>query len=210
MRRSQGSRLLQGAATKKTSIAVTIGAAILAALWAAPLTAQKPQAESTTVPSLNVAILYSALRAPQVPNTSFWMQGGSIQVEGSFYRGLGAVADVTRLHVANINSSGVGLDLVTATFGPRYTWTRPRYGIFAQMLVGDAIGFNSVFPFVTGANTTASSLALKAGGGINVRLTPHLALRAIEADWMRTQLPNSTTNVQNSLNLGAGAVFRFR
>jgi len=29
----------------------------------------------------------------------------------------------------------------------------------------------------------------------------------IQADWLRTQLPNSTTNVQNDLHLGAGIVF---
>ena len=28
-------------------------------------------------------------------------------------------------------------------------------------------------------------------------------------DWLRTQLPNATTKVQNNLRLGAGLVFRF-
>ena len=46
-------------------------------------------------------------------------------------------------------------------------------------------------------------------GGMNVPLSGHLAVRAFEADWLRTQLPNATTNVQNNLRLGAGLVFRF-
>ena len=49
-------------------------------------------------------------------------------------------------------------------------------------------------------------LAYMAGGGLTLRLQPHLSLRAFEANWLRTQLPNSTTNVQNNLRLGAGVV----
>jgi hypothetical protein len=52
-------------------------------------------------------------------------------------------------------------------------------------------------------------LALCIGGGVNVALRHRLALRAFEADWLRTQLPDGTTNVQNNLRLGAGLVFRF-
>ncbi|MGA8531063.1 MAG: hypothetical protein WB622_15205 [Acidobacteriaceae bacterium] len=41
-------------------------------------------------------------------------------------------------------------------------------------------------------------------------LSPQLAVRALQASWLRTQLPNSTSNLQNNLRLGAGFVFRFR
>jgi hypothetical protein len=46
------------------------------------------------------------------------------------------------------------------------------------------------------------------GGGMNVPLTRRIAVRAFEADWLRTQLPNSTTNAQNNLRLGTGLVLR--
>ena len=48
------------------------------------------------------------------------------------------------------------------------------------------------------------------GSGLDVNLSPHIALRAIQANWLRTQMPNSTNNLQNSLQLGSGLVFRFR
>jgi hypothetical protein len=48
------------------------------------------------------------------------------------------------------------------------------------------------------------------GGGMNIALSPHIALRAFQANWLRAQLPNASTNVQNNLNLGAGLVLRFR
>ena len=134
MRRPLGSRLLQGAAT--TAARITAIAALVAAATSAPLAAQSAATGQLAKPSLNIAITYSALRANQISSTSFWMQGGSVQIEGRFYHGLGAVADVTSLHVANINSTGVGLDLVTATFGPRYTWSSARYEFYAQALAG--------------------------------------------------------------------------
>ena len=111
-----------------------------------------------------------------------------------------------------MNSAGAGLDMVTATFGPRYTWSprHARYELFGQGLAGVANGFNSVFPNVLGAQSVANSLAVKAGGGMNLNLKRHLALRLFEADYLRTQLPNSTNNAQNSLQLGAGLVLRFR
>jgi len=122
------------------------------------------------------------------------------------------VADIAGAHASNVQSSGVGLDLVTATFGPRYTWSpaHRKFEIFGQGLAGQAWGFNSVFPNRTGATTNSSGLAVKAGGGINLRMKPHYALRLFEADYLRTQLPNSTNNAQNNLQLGAGVMFRFR
>jgi hypothetical protein len=44
------------------------------------------------------------------------------------------------------------------------------------------------------------------GGGVNRQLNKRFAARLIEADWVYTQLPNSTTNKQNDLRLGAGLV----
>jgi hypothetical protein len=168
-------------------------------------------AEQVNTP-IDVAITYDASRANVVAGTSFWMQGGSIQMNGLFWHGLGVVADVACLHTASMNNSAVGLDMVTATFGPRYTWSKPhaRYSLFGQALAGAANGLNSTFPGTPQAVTTANSIAVKLGGGVNVTLKHHIAVRAFEADWLRTQLPNSTTSVQNSLKLGAGVVLRFR
>jgi hypothetical protein len=166
-----------------------------------------------TTSSIDVAVVYNPLMANVVGGNGFWMQGASAQVHGQFWHGLGFVADVSGLHTANTNGpSGVGLDMVTATFGPRYTWSpaHRRYALFGQALAGEAFGMNSVFPNATGANDSANSLAMQLGGGLNLRLSHHIALRAFEADWLRTQSPNATTNVQNNLCLGAGLVYRFK
>lgn len=185
------------------------GVLLMGAMAATSLAAQA--VPSVPKGQIEVAATYNPVRSNAAGNNSFWMQGGSVQIEGRFLRGLGVVADVSGKHISNINSSGVGLDLVTATFGPRFSWSLPhqRLLIFGQGLVGEANGFHSVFPGTSGANANANSLAVLVGGGVNVHLSRHLKLRAIEADWLRTQLPNGTTNVQNSLRLGSGVVYRF-
>lgn len=162
-------------------------------------------------PPLELALTYIAGYSNPVNGSDFWRQGGGVQIHGRFYGGWGVVADIAGTHVGDIHSTGVGLDLVTATFGPRYTWLpeHSRYSLYGQGLVGQAWGLNSVFPNSSGITTNADSLAVKAGGGLNVALTPHFSLRAVELDYLRTQLPNSSSNTQNNFILGAGVILKF-
>ena len=189
--------------------ALLVGVYMMAGVAAWAQQAQDPP--SHTADSIDVAVVYDSLMTNVVIGDSFWMQGGSVQIHGQFWRGWGVVADVSGLHTANANGSGLGLDLVTVAFGPRYTWSAPhrRYVLFGQVLAGETNGLNSVFPNNAGAKDSANSLALYVGGGVNVPLKRRLALRALEANWLRTQLPNGTTNAQNNLRLGAGLIFRF-
>ena len=186
-----------------------VGACMLAGVGA--WGQQTPTPVQSPTQYLEVAVVYNPAMTKAVGGDNFWMQGGSVQVHGQFWHGVGAVADVAGLHTAD-TGSGVGLDLVSATFGPRYTWApaRRRYSAFGQVLVGEAYGMNSIFPKTTGASDSANSVAVQIGGGVNVSLRHRLAVRAFEAEWLRTQLPNSTTNVQNNLRLGAGLALRFK
>jgi hypothetical protein len=185
---------------------------LIGACSLAVLTSWGQDAKPTTphASSLEVAVTYDATLSDVTTGSWFWMQGGSVQVHGQFWHGLGAVADVAGGHIANINNSGVGLDLVTATFGPRYTWSRAHshYSLFGQALAGEAFGFNSTFPAIPNAQSDANNLATLLGGGVNFSLSHRLALRAVEANWLRSQIPNNTNNVQNSMRLGAGIVLR--
>jgi peptidoglycan-associated lipoprotein len=192
------------------------GVLLLGVMAASSLVAQNAPAEKKTAvaPSnyLEIAITYDALHASASSGNNFWLQGGGLQADGHFSHGLGVVADLAGEHTGNMHDSGVGLDMVTMTFGPRYTWQPARYRhtvLYGQALVGQANGFNSVFPSASGPTSSANGLALKVGGGVNYTLSRRFAVRLIEADWLRTQLPNGTTSVQNNLHLGAGLILRF-
>jgi hypothetical protein len=173
---------------------------------------------STSTPGhqeVDLAVTYTAQHSNLVSNPTFWQQGGSVELSAQVYRGFGVAANVTGTNVGNAANSGVGLTMVTATFGPRYTWYRPSgagrkrsLAIFGQGLIGEAHGFNSTFPTPSGLLTDYNSFGLEVGGGVDIGLSRHFAVRAIQADWLRTQFPNSTTNIQNSFRLGAGIVLR--
>jgi len=182
---------------------------LLGVMLTAPLLAQSKHA-ATKHSNLDVAVTYSARMSNIVSSDSFVLSGGSIQVHGQFWRGLGVVGDISGDHVSKMGHSTVGLDMVSSTFGPRYTWrlANQRYSLYGQMLAGEANGFNSVFPHRTGWTSDEFGIALKGGGGVNVKLTNRTSLRLFEANWVHTQFPNSTSNVQNSLQLGAGIIIK--
>lgn len=183
-------------------------------LTTAGLKAQTPASAHREV---GLAVTYTAQHSNLVSTPTFWQQGGSVELSAQAYRGFGIVANITGTTTGSAANSGVGLDMVTATFGPRYTWYKPAglarkrsLAIFGQGLIGEAHGFNSYFPSTSGSQTSSNSFALQVGGGVDVGLSRHFAVRAIQADWLRTEFPNSTTNVQNSFRLGAGIVLRFQ
>jgi peptidoglycan-associated lipoprotein len=159
-------------------------------------------------PQVDVGVTYVAQRSLQVnTNQNFWMHGGSIELGAEVWKGLGIAADITGAHTNSINNQGVPLSLVTTTFGPRYRWhSGKKLSVYSQALIGIANGFDSVFPTPTGAQNSANSFALQVGGGLDYRISHHFAIRAIDAGWSRTQLPNSASNTQNALRLGAGVV----
>jgi opacity protein-like surface antigen len=192
-----------------------LGSTLLFGTMAATsLAAQNAPGERQIAPTnyLEIAIMYDTLHASTSGGSNFWLQGGGVQAQGYFSHGLGVVADMAGEHTANMHGSGVGLDMMTVTIGPRYTWQPSRYrryALYGQSLVGLANGFNSVFPGSGGATASDSGLALKVGGGVDYTLSRRIAVRVLEASWLRTQLPSATTDAQNNLHLGAGLILRF-
>ena len=69
-------------------------------------------------------------------------------------------------------------------------------------------GFDAVFPSVSGARKAANAFAMQAGGGVDLDLRKYLALRLIQASYVRTSLPNGSDSLQNNLKLAAGIVWR--
>jgi outer membrane immunogenic protein len=141
----------------------------------------------------------------------FWMQGGRAEANASFGQHLSVVAEVAGEQTASIDSAHQSLSFVTYLFGPRYSLrNRTRAVPFAQFLLGGVHGFDALFPSVSSSAAVPDALAFAPGGGINVNLSRRFALRAVQADYLQTCLPNGAANRQNHLRLSAGIVFRFR
>jgi outer membrane immunogenic protein len=171
------------------------------------------RAAHSDIAPLEVSFAYSYIRANANPGQCgcFNMNGGNAEEALHFYRGFSAVADFTGESTANVNNGGRGLSLVSFTAGPRFTFVFHRkFAPFAQGLFGAVHGFNSYFPVASGPTGNATDFAMIAGGGFDIRIARHIAIRPIEADYFLTRLPNGVNGAQNNLRLSAGIVLRFK
>jgi outer membrane immunogenic protein len=163
---------------------------------------------------LEISFNYSYARSNAAPGQCgcFNMIGGNSDVAIHAFRPLSVVADLTGERATSIGAgAGNDLSLVVFTVGPRlsHRFAGGRFTPFVQGLIGVAHGFDGVFPGSNGSLFgAATARAVLAGGGLDLTINRHLAIRAIQADYVRTQLPNGQGNQQNLLRAGAGIVLR--
>jgi len=197
------------------------GRLLLASVVAAAFSSALAQAQNASLKSsafLDVALTYAAERAQIAPGTCgcFWLQGGGADAALTLWKGLGASATVTGAHASNY-SSGVDVNKIAYMFGPRYTfagWSlgtreQRRLQVFGEALFGGVHAFSGAFPTSTGLTASANSFAMQAGGGINLALSRKIGLRLFQADYVRTDLPNSYSKSQNDVRLAVGVNYRF-
>jgi hypothetical protein len=169
--------------------------------------AQSVSTAKPVVHPVSLAFTFDAAEANITTANRFWFTGGSAELSAEAYRGIGITASVTGVRTSD-SGSGVPVNLIVATLGPSYTFhthiRRHSGAIFAQGLIGEANGFHGIYPSVPAPVSSANSLAAQVGGGVDLNLSRHLALRCFEASWLRTALPNSTSGVQNDIRMGAG------
>jgi hypothetical protein len=200
------------------SAIIRIGVLLLGAALSMDLVAQSQQKPASTyTPDVDIAITYVAERAKlaSVDCGCFWLNGGSGNFAITLFHGLGVAANLTGEHASNIGT-GIDLDKVMFAMGPRYTYSpklpagkRPGIAVYGEGLFGGIHGFNTTFPSSTGPIGAASSFAMQFGGGLDLRFARHIGIRAVEADYVRSTLPNNAGNVQNDLRLAGGISFHF-
>jgi outer membrane immunogenic protein len=79
-----------------------------------------------------------------------------------------------------------------------------------SFLIGGVHGFDSYFPGDDSHRTgAANSLAYAPGGGVEIGVRDWLSVRAVEAEYLATHLPNDINEHQNNLRINSGVVFRF-
>jgi hypothetical protein len=73
----------------------------------------------------------------------------------------------------------------------------------AQVLLGAVWASDAI---VLGSKTAFGSTA---GGGIDVTLSRHVAVRPVQAEYFLTKFPDGANNRQNNFRYSAGFTFRF-
>jgi outer membrane protein OmpA-like peptidoglycan-associated protein len=114
------------------------------------------------------------------------------------------------------NSSG---NVFTYMVGPRLSFRHERVTPFIQILVGAALASGVTVNGCTGDPVCTPlgseyAFAMTSGGGVDITLFRHLALRLIQAEYLTTRFHNPPSNNagndwQGNLRLSTGLVFRF-
>ena len=186
---------------------------LLLALGFSPAAAPPALAQSAySGHSLDVGLDYNYVRTnlPAGGCGCFALNGGSAWVAFNFSRSLGIVGEIASQRASNISGSSADLTLTSFLAGPRYRRTMGgHFGPFAQALLGGAHAGGSLAPGSPGLPGSANAFAMIAGGGLDIGLTRHIALRAFEADYYLTRFDNGVNDHQNNLRIAAGVIIRF-
>jgi len=129
---------------------------------------------------------------------SFSANGLSGQIEYNVNGRLGVVAEFSGYALAR-----KGFDTthqLSYLFGPRINLRYRRVTPFAQALFGGV--------WVEDGFTLGPSNAFGAtmGGGIDIGMTRHIAIRPVQAEYFLTRIADGNNNRQNNFRYGAGVV----
>ena len=183
-------------------LAASMGLALTAAGTA---TAQQA---SASVPQVEVSGDYSYVRANGSSSAgAFNLNGGSGSLAYNVTEHFGLVADFGAYRFHGL-PPGLDSTMYTYLFGPRLTIRRfSRVAPFAQVLLGGGrLNANAV-----GVSAGENGFAMAVGGGLDVPFGRHLAIRALQTEYLLTRFDRSdgSSATQNNLRVSAGIVFHF-
>jgi Outer membrane protein beta-barrel domain len=158
--------------------------------------------ESAPIPVSEVGLNYSYVHLGPAQSATSSQNGGSAYVEYNLNRVVGLVADFGGYSNGRTLAGGSS-GTFTYLFGPRFNWRKSRLVPYAQFLFGGADSRFNGSP----ASTTQNGFATAAGGGVDIAVTKHTAVKPIQLEYV-TARPSSNS-FQNNLRYSAGVVFRF-
>jgi hypothetical protein len=127
--------------------------------------------------------------------------GWNTAVAGNLNRWFGIAADFSGAYKSQ---NGVSFNNYTYTFGPVVSYRHNEtITPFAHFLAG---GFHSSASF-GGLSGSGSGFAMMFGGGVDVKATRRVAVRAVQFDWLSLRANGASDN--NNMRLSTGILFRY-
>jgi hypothetical protein len=204
-------------------------AMLLAAQSAAPAPPSTSTRTYGSYPRAELFLGYSYIRG--VPtlspgNRMDFLNGGSTSIAFNLNRTLGLVGDFGGYNARQIQLTGAGANparvadasgtAFTYLAGPRLSFRYSRVTPFAQVLFGGVHASQVTLSNCSGVLCTPlpteNAFAMTAGGGIDLRIHRHLAIRIVQAEYLMTNFADLSTgnrDTQNDLRLSSGLVFGF-
>jgi opacity protein-like surface antigen len=150
-----------------------------------------------------VRVNVNASAAGGAPSETFNGNGGGAQLEYNVNNWLGVVGDMAGYGAtATTNGALVG-GAFTYLAGPRVNFRHGKVTPFVQTLFGGIWTTNGI-----GTSTSENNFAMTAGGGIDVKVSKHVSIRPIQAEYFMTKIANGLNDRQDNLRIGAGIVVR--
>ena len=166
---------------------------------------------------------------------SFNANGGSGQFVYNFNKWIGAAFDAGAVTKGVLNGFSVDTTVANFVAGPRFMWHgESRWRPFAEVLFGGAYATTSTqilllpaavpgalppglvippgLPVSARLGASNTGFAMLAGGGLDIKLSKHIAFRPVEADYYLTRVSSlvtgNTTN-RNNFRYSGGITFMF-
>jgi opacity protein-like surface antigen len=170
--------------------------------------------EGTETPKVEVGLNYSYTRInPGGQFSSYNANGGFADVAYNFNRYFAAVADLGGSYTGTQNGLALNNTSFEYLFGPRVNWRHSRFTPYAQALFGGQRFSNGFNP--TSADprlgTSQNNFAAAFGGGLDITVSNHLAVRPFQVEYLMTQIQPGSSNLnytQNNFRYSAGVVLR--
>ena len=127
--------------------------------------------------------------------------GWNTSVAGNLNNWFGIAADFSGAYKTQ---NGVSFNNYTYTFGPVVSYRHNEtFTPFAHFLAGGSHASASV----SGLSGSASGFAMMFGGGLDVKATRHVGVRAIQFDWLSLHSNGNSDN--NNMRISTGLLFRY-
>lgn len=171
-------------------------------------------APQKTVPAGDAALTYQWVHSNTQPGDCgcFGLNGGGLSGSFNFNSHVAMVAEINGGLGTNGPSTGNTLTLVSYMIGGRYvlpylTWPHGSHGLqpFAQVLVGFAHAGGGI----AGAGDSKTEFAARVGGGLDLPVNAHFAIRVAQVDYYPTTFNNGSNDHQNNLLVAGGVVYRW-
>ena len=162
---------------------------------------------------IGLTMTYKLAKISMTTDHDFGLRGGA--VDATYWlntsKRFGVALNVNGETSTNIEPK-INLNQITFVAGPRVVLARSNRNmlrVYAEALAGSVYAFDSVFPTSGVPKSSATSVALQTGGGIDLKPRKYFGIRLLEVDYIMTHLPNNADTYQGDLRIASGLILRF-
>jgi opacity protein-like surface antigen len=138
------------------------------------------------------------------PSATYIGKGGGGQLEYNVNNWLGVVGDLAGFYATSSGNGSFAGGVFTYLLGPRVNFRHGKLTPLVQTLFGGVHTTDGIAQSAGGED----NFAMTAGGGIDFKVSRHVSVRPIQAEYFMTKIPDGLNNRQDNLRLGAGVVVR--